>query len=302
LIADPEIEYLFKPNQEIRRFGNRIHYNAYSMRSDDFPKLKSDPRELRVIFLGDSVINGGALTDQSAIATEILKKRLTSELGRPVVVGNVSAGSWGPANLLAYVKQQSGWFDADVVVIVLSSHDYGDAPTFKPVVGVQRDFPDHRPLLALEEGFARYLLPRLQSGASSSNASVPSDQPPDAKQIEQSMSAIAELIDRARASGATVIVAQHFEPQELTGALRPGHDRILQLAEAAGVRVVQLGPAEKAALDAGNNPYRDTIHPNDAGQRVIADALFGPVVEAISARAATQPSPRETVDTGAKGG
>src|SRR5437762_1643345 len=28
-VADPQIEYLFKPNQTCRRFGHRIHYNAY---------------------------------------------------------------------------------------------------------------------------------------------------------------------------------------------------------------------------------------------------------------------------------
>ena len=27
-IADPQIEYLFAPSQEVRRLGNRIHYNA----------------------------------------------------------------------------------------------------------------------------------------------------------------------------------------------------------------------------------------------------------------------------------
>ena len=36
-MADPRIEYLFKPNQNCRRFGNTIRYNAWSMRSDDFP-------------------------------------------------------------------------------------------------------------------------------------------------------------------------------------------------------------------------------------------------------------------------
>src|SRR5690348_14331043 len=33
--SDPEIEYLFKPDQDCRRFGKRIHYNHYSMRSED---------------------------------------------------------------------------------------------------------------------------------------------------------------------------------------------------------------------------------------------------------------------------
>ena len=33
-IADQEIDYLFAPNQDCNRFGNRILYNNVSMRSD----------------------------------------------------------------------------------------------------------------------------------------------------------------------------------------------------------------------------------------------------------------------------
>src|SRR5437667_9094846 len=54
---DAEMEYRFKPSMSYRRFGNRIHYNAWSMRSEDFPPHKSSPDELRVMILGDSVIN-----------------------------------------------------------------------------------------------------------------------------------------------------------------------------------------------------------------------------------------------------
>ena len=47
-VADDTIEYLFAPNQDVTRFGNRVRYNAYSMRSDDITPKKSDPNELRV--------------------------------------------------------------------------------------------------------------------------------------------------------------------------------------------------------------------------------------------------------------
>jgi hypothetical protein len=150
-MADPRIEYLFKPNQNCRRFGNTIRYNAWSMRSDDFPARKADPNEYRVMVFGDSVVNGGALTDQSKLATMILQERLRADLKRPVIVGNISAGSWGPPNMLAYA-QKFGLFDADVVVVVLSSHDYADVPTFTPVVGVDPSFPEHRPWCATWEG------------------------------------------------------------------------------------------------------------------------------------------------------
>src|SRR5881394_1856062 len=89
--ADPQIEYLFKPNQDCRRLGRRVAYNQYSMRSDPFPVHKADPNEIRVMVVGDSVVNGGVLTDQSELATEVLKRKLAAKLNRPVVIGNISA-------------------------------------------------------------------------------------------------------------------------------------------------------------------------------------------------------------------
>src|SRR5437588_12857800 len=49
---DPDMEYRAKPSMSYRRFGNHIHYNAYSMRSEDFPEHKSSPQELRVMIFG----------------------------------------------------------------------------------------------------------------------------------------------------------------------------------------------------------------------------------------------------------
>jgi len=96
-VRDPEIEYMFAPNQDVRRFGNRVAYNAWSMRSDPVAPRKPHPREFRMLVMGDSVINGGALTDQTRLATTLAQARLSSS-DHPAFVGNVSAGSWGPEN------------------------------------------------------------------------------------------------------------------------------------------------------------------------------------------------------------
>ena len=296
-IADPEIEYLFAPSQEVSRLGNRIHYNAYSMRSDDFPKAKTNPRELRVLAVGDSVINGGAQTDQADVATSILQRRLTDALGGPVVVGNVSASSWGPINELAYVKR-FGLFDADVLLIVVSSHDYADVPTPEPEVGVQLGLPDRKPLLAVQEVVVRYVWPRVTG--MTADAAVPDERPPEQKHVDESLTALRELIDRGRSSGAAVVVAQHWDLDEQSGKpLGPGHEMIQRLATDAGATVVQLGPAFRAARQAGEEPMRDIIHPNTVGQRVMADELFDVLSEVLSRRSsgvpATVPTTRDAV-------
>ena len=278
--ADPQIEYLFKPNQECKRFGHRIKYNQYSMRSDDVTPHKSLPSELRVLVVGDSVVNGGVLTDQSEVATSLLQRQLAQDLKRPVFVGNISAGSWGPPNELAYLKHY-GLFDADVVVIVLSSHDYVDVPTFEPLVGVNYAFPDRKPVSALWEGFERYLLPRLKGGTPMNEGLAPATGPAKQQDIETCMLAIREMITMSRAAGAKVIVAQYLERDETLASPLPGHAAISAEARRDGVTPIELGPFFDQARRRGQDPYRpgDHIHPNAVGQREMFNALL-PAIEA----------------------
>ncbi|MEX0777002.1 MAG: SGNH/GDSL hydrolase family protein [Phycisphaeraceae bacterium] len=285
-MADPQIEYLFKPNQDCWRFGNHIVYNRWSMRSEDFPAKKSSPEELRVLVIGDSVINGGNQTDQAQLATELLRHELAAELKRLVVVGNISTGSWGPANQLAYVKKH-GLFDADVVVIVLNSGDAADVPTFEPIVGVSPDFPDRAPWLALQEGVTRYLpryMPRL--GGSKVAPRQPAAEPDEAdpEKVKEAMAALRAMIALVHESGATVIVVQYPDRTELDGSRLPGFAIIAREVEAAGVRRIDLAGVFGQAVRSGRHPYRDKIHPNAEGQRLIAEALLGPVKQELERR------------------
>lgn len=274
-MADPEIEYLFKPNQDVNRFGNRVKYNAYSMRSDDFPKDKTDEQEVRVLVLGDSVVNGGNLTAQHELATEIVKGRLAAELGKPVVVGNISTGSWGPGNQLAYLKRY-GLFDADVVVLVISSHDASDVPTFEPIVGTSA-FPEHKPVLALQEAIFRYL-PRYLPG------NKPPEEPPyDEPEVFafDAEGALSELIVLIQEAGVPMVILQHATRDELGEGYDPGHDAIGELARRMGVPTIDLAGSFQSAMDAGQSVYRDNIHPNTQGQRVIAEVLGEAITERL---------------------
>src|SRR3954463_15217436 len=75
---DPEMEYMFVGPRTYHRFGNSIVYNSFSMRSREFDARRKDPDELRIMVCGDSVINGGALTDQKNIVTERLERHLSA--------------------------------------------------------------------------------------------------------------------------------------------------------------------------------------------------------------------------------
>jgi lysophospholipase L1-like esterase len=249
------------------------------MRSAEFPKHKEDPRELRILVLGDSIINGGALTDQHDLPTELLRRDLTEQLKRPVVVGNVSAGSWGPPNLLAYVKE-FGTFDADVAIFVISSHDATDVPTFAPLD--PDSFPESKPPCALWEAITRYL-PRYLPGGLKRHAE--SRQPPSDADREKGLAAFDELLQIFKDAGATEIVLQHETRAELDQGVDPDHDRIAEVGMRAGAKVVQLAPKFKSSIDHGIDPYRDDgLHPNTAGQRLIYEALREAVMNAIKGR------------------
>ncbi|NJL90177.1 MAG: SGNH/GDSL hydrolase family protein [Coleofasciculaceae cyanobacterium SM2_1_6] len=190
-VADPEVGYLLAPNQRVRRFGNWVEINEYSMRSSS---LSNSPPDLRILLLGDSVLNGSWWTDQnetiSAVVTKILldtyslanssvKATLPSNLlndspsnfldnsqsnsssnsltNSPLVeVLNISANGWSPRNELAYL-QKFGCFQAQILVLLLNTDDlFGTAPTSIPV-GNDRYYPSQKPALAILEAATRLL-------------------------------------------------------------------------------------------------------------------------------------------------
>jgi hypothetical protein len=156
-LADPKIGYLLAPNQKVRRFGNRIEINEFSMRSGPISAQRPDTT-LRILMIGDSIVNGGWWTDQPNTLSEKLATRLRASKSAPLEVLNASANSWAPRNELAYLKQ-FGLFESQVVVLVINTDDlFATAPTPLPV-GHDRNYPNRKPPLALIEALNRFLPP-----------------------------------------------------------------------------------------------------------------------------------------------
>ena len=122
--ASDKYEYMALPNQCGVRLGNRYYYNVFGMRSDEV-----NPHKKHILGLGDSVIYGGVQTDQDSLATSLF----SAETGMQML--NISAGSWGPDNCAAYLKEK-GMFNAKGIFLLVSSHDAHDNMDFMPVVGV----------------------------------------------------------------------------------------------------------------------------------------------------------------------
>lgn len=280
-VTDPQIEYMMKPDQDVLRFGNRVFVNHWGMRSPDFPLRKTDVAELRILVMGDSVINGGSVIDQTLLSTTLLQAQLQKVLGRPVVIGNASAGSWGPGNWLAFVKRY-GFFDADLLVLLVGSGDYADNPTFTPLGS---NHPVENPVMALQEAVFRYFLPHLEKLSKRFFSPAPTAEAPPISEAEvaRGRSDLAEFLTLAQANGARkVMVFHHPDRSEFSSAKYvSGHDEIRALCQQAGVPFVDLYPAyakQSAEL------YRDAIHQNAVGQQVLADALYEAVLPQLDGR------------------
>ena len=274
LIIHPTIEYLYKPNQDVYRFGNHFITNQYGMRSEPFSQKKSG-NELRIMVFGDSVVNGGNLIDQEQLATSILKNKLTNILGRNVIVGNISAGSWGPGNWLAYA-QEYGFFDADIVVLVISSHDYADNPTFGTL---NKDtHPTQKPISALFEGIEKYL-PRYLSKITSHIITTNTNQSfallPEEKEIKKGLNDLSKFLELAKNHSKNVFVFQHHETSEIEiGYPKIGNQLINETCQNLDITSVSLEPYFRHSMKEGINPYYDHIHPNQIGQELITEAIL----------------------------
>jgi hypothetical protein len=263
-VAHPRIEYLFAPNQDNVRFFNRIQINEEGMRSSSF-RTPKPADELRILVLGDSVINGGNGTDQKRLATELLEQYLGDSLPRPVEVLNISAGSWGPPNLLAYLEER-GTFDADIALLVLSTHDHADAPTFQPLN--PNTHPQEQRLLSTWEALNRYgpaLLSRI----------TPKKPSPAAEYREadrnQSLNALGQIFVLLKEAGVSSTMILHATQSELTqGSYEPESTYLRDVATRHEVPLAEdLAIFQKAMMN-GEPPLGDSIHPTVSGQKLMA--------------------------------
>lgn len=276
--TDSKIEYLMQPSKSYRRFGKRISYNSHSMRSDELSKEKTNPDELRILVIGDSIINGGAHIDQDALATSILQTKLREVLDRPVVVCNIAAAGWGPPNYLEYIKR-FGTFDADIALIVVNSEDYCDAPTFEPL---SKKRPQQKPLFALQEIFSKYVPLIVQRLKRAGKITKPIREIPTSDQIKVCLDAVKEIVGLLRKDSVRVLFVQHLDKIELAGEPDIGHGKLGSVIQELDIDPVQLGGCFAKAIKDGIEPYYDRIHPSEAGQKVIGEVLLAMIISVVN--------------------
>jgi len=270
-IPDQEIGYLLAPKQRTTRFGNHIAINEYSMRSPTITAGRP-ASTLRVLLLGDSIANGGWWTDQadtlSALMTQLLQSAQHSY--KQVEVLNASANSWGPRNELAYLKR-FGTFDAQVVVLLINTDDlFATAPTSVPV-GRDRNYPDHKPPLALVELFSRYVLKASPVPEMKAVNAEPGDR------VGFNLEAIRQIQTLANAAGAKFLLAmtpllrEIGEPGSLDYELK-ARTRLSEFTKDQKITYLDFLPVFNAS-QTPKTLYRDHIHLSPEGNHKVNELI-----------------------------
>lgn len=297
-VSDPDFEYIYAPNQDVKRFGYVLKTNKFSMRNEEL--LPSDT--LVILLIGDSVVNGGSLTDQDSIASTILEKRFEKDFNRRVRVLNISAGSWGPDNMAAYLKK-FGLFNAKLMCLVTSSHDAHDIMSHQSPVGIDPGWPDKQYKVALYELWDRYRWiffyyidtvlfpkePEVPQVAQQSEGSPPAADSskiarPDSAQNEKLNQAgirkpgvdfnpgYKQLLDMARENNIPFFIYLHPEITEVDmGHFNDQGDEIIAFAKENEVRLIN-----EFQYPISKKLYRkmDLVHYNSQGQVFMADNLY----------------------------
>jgi lysophospholipase L1-like esterase len=284
-VADAQMGYRLAPNQRVTRFRNRIEINQYSMRGAAIAP-KPPANTLRVLMLGDSIINGGWWTDQDQILSALVQRRLQPQWSdQTVEVLNASANSWGPRNELAYLLRY-GTFEAKVVLLVLNTDDLFAARPNSIVVGRDRSYPTQRPPLALVEAL-RYVRPAKTIPELDAINQEPGDR------VGVNLEAIRQIHKQVTAADAQLILAmtpllRELPPGEPRDYEQVARQRLLSFTQQLGLTYLDfLAPFSQASDP--SQLYRDHIHLSPSGNDRVADALTQALQLALTQPEGEQP-------------
>lgn len=259
---DKDFEYIAIP-QKTKRFGNDIFYNSYSQRNEEISLEDS----VIIGGLGDSVINGGATTDDDSLATTKLGKYLTRRTGKKVKVLNISCQSWGPSNCLAYLKKY-GDFNAKAMFLVMSSHDVYDNMEFDKVVGANLSYPDKQYKLAISELLERYVLPRFVSNSTGkASAGAAGIKRKTSKYIFDP--GILDLYRYCKRKNLPFLIYLHADKEETENKIYSQEGGLLDSV----CKEYQIPLIKELTYDLPVEAYRDNIHLSDIGQEKMFEIL-----------------------------
>lgn len=239
--ADRAIGYIPRANQH----GSFLHSHRWVFNDRSMGVAAPfRPTPDGVLLLGDSVVMGGDPLNQP----DKLGPRLQDALGRPV--WPIAAGSWALQNELEELRLQPDFARLGAIVVVSNSEDFGAPSVWRS----QLDHPTHRPLSALAFAATKYLFHP--------------EEPRDAPWTPADEAVWRASLQRFLAGyhGRVLWVLHPLRGE--VGRPIPAFDPLRRVL-AGRVQVLDM------AADRGwsQGDYRDRIHPNAQGDRLLAAAI-----------------------------
>jgi lysophospholipase L1-like esterase len=273
LQTDANAGYIFAPNQVVYRFGNRLEYNQFSQRSEQIDSAKPEGT-LRILMIGDSVLNGQNITDQEETIPELFEARLLG-IKKQVEVLNASAGSWGIGNQWGYIRK-FGTFESDAVILQIGTHDLLQPPSSIPGVGNNPLILNPKPLLAIQEVFQTYVMPQLSSVfvSNSPAAGVPVS---ESQRFMENMQRFEQIVALVRAKNIPLFVLYTCDRADLLPV--PNQPKFksefVDRLQALKIPVIDTHAAwSKLPKTRVESYFRDAVHPTVPAYESIADLVF----------------------------
>ncbi|MEO0456392.1 MAG: SGNH/GDSL hydrolase family protein [Cyanobacteria bacterium P01_A01_bin.114] len=276
--ADDKIGYLLAPDQRLRRFGNRIEINQYSMRSHA-PTVPKPAQTLRVFLIGDSIVNGNWWTDQTQTLSALLEQSLTLSLPAlpkaysRVEVLNASANSWGPRNQKAYLER-FGTFESQLVVLVLNTDDLFATEPTSLQVGRDRSYPNISPRFALVELANRYLKKPIPIPELKAIQAEPGDR------VGLNLKAVQQIKQQVDSQGGRLILVMTPLKREVLSGPRDyevtARERVDAFVAEQTLPYLDLLPVFSDQFSNQGDIkswYRDHIHLSPTGNQVVCDRI-----------------------------
>jgi hypothetical protein len=270
--------YRAAPNQALTRFGNHVEYNAQGLRSGPITPRPA-PGVLRVLCVGDSITNGGTLTDQASTYPNLLQELLRVRFPGAEVL-NASAGGWALENAEGWLRA-NGILGSRVVVLEIATHDLFQPKAESSLVGTHPSFPDTRPVFGLQEMFVRYIAPRLglTGGAEDPGVTLSQRSPAAVERALATVKRIRVLVEDGGGRLAVILIGQPagLEPEDaVTTAAKA---RLRDWLTLQGMPWTDAGAVVERA--GGSRLFRDGLHPSPEGNQVLATVAKMTVLAAL---------------------
>lgn len=286
-----DLIYEFVPSKSTRSRGTMLHANAFGMRDKEYPLAKPDST-YRIALLGASVVMASGVEQPQgfeALVEERLNRERPSDRFASIEILNFAVPGYAFHQFAATAERKVFKFQPDVVLMAALAGD--NDVTMNVISSGVADG------IVLDSGFHAIL---EREGITRKPTIVEIKRDMGRSNVIAAMRALSyrRIADMSRANGAIPVFV--YVPRLESDDYPPGYDEMARDARAAGMVVFDLRGVYAGLAREELMFYRDNVHPNARGHKLIADRLYAELVAragevglAASAGSGNSPNPRK---------